>query len=176
GTATNNDNLNRIIVSRCEIDAAKIKNEFEKITKHTLHDYLLIHTTKNYRVALLELLRHRIELHSAILKIEAWKQETKLSSDGVLRRVGVRWQEPITKDDSDESTKQKLVRSTSDRSMEEKRYTDVNQPFSNSFDGEFDNNNQTKARSISTIYAKTSQSQQLNRHSFAPMPRTYENQ
>ncbi|CAF3308193.1 unnamed protein product [Rotaria socialis] len=176
GTATNNDNLNRIIVSRCEIDTAKIKNEFEKITKHTLHDYLLIHTTKNYRVALLELLRHRIELHSAILKLEAWKQETKLSSDGVLKRVGVRWQEPIVKDDSNESTKHKLVRSRSDRSMEENRYADVNQPLHNSFEGGFNNNNQAKARSTSTIYAKTSKSQQPNRHSFVPLPKTYENQ
>ncbi|UJR10256.1 hypothetical protein I4U23_014466 [Adineta vaga] len=61
GSSTNEDNLTRIIVSRSEIDMLQIKAEFEKITHRTLFDHIQTDTKGNYRRALLELLRQRIE-------------------------------------------------------------------------------------------------------------------
>ncbi len=42
GTITNIDNLNRITVSRCEIDMVQIKSEYEKLVKRTLYDHIQV--------------------------------------------------------------------------------------------------------------------------------------
>lgn len=44
GANTNEDNVNRILISRCEIDMVQIKAEYEKITRRTLFDHLQVST------------------------------------------------------------------------------------------------------------------------------------
>lgn len=42
GIGTDDDTLIRIVVSRCEIDLANIKEEFQKLTGQTLEQYVTV--------------------------------------------------------------------------------------------------------------------------------------
>lgn len=39
---TNVDNLNRIVVTRCEVDMVQIEIEYEKLVNRTLHDHIQV--------------------------------------------------------------------------------------------------------------------------------------
>ncbi|CAF1295256.1 unnamed protein product [Adineta steineri] len=86
GSSTNEHNLSRIIVSRCEIDLVSIKSEYEKITPRTLFDHIQTDTKGNYKRALLELLRQRIE-----------PVNKELLEPIFNNRPTVKWQEPVQK-------------------------------------------------------------------------------
>ncbi|CAF2951773.1 unnamed protein product [Rotaria sp. Silwood2] len=90
----NEENLTRIIVSRCEIDMVQIKSEFEKISKRTLFDQIHTDTSGYYKRALLELLRQRIE---SINSESAFKQLLESTIVQKKTRPTVQWKQPISK-------------------------------------------------------------------------------
>ncbi|CAF1191411.1 unnamed protein product [Rotaria magnacalcarata] len=57
GAGTNEDELNRVIISRCEVDMIQIKEEYENTTKRSLEDHVQSDTSGDYRKLLLELLK-----------------------------------------------------------------------------------------------------------------------
>ncbi|CAF0720099.1 unnamed protein product [Rotaria sordida] len=175
GATTNDDNLNRIIVTRCEVDMFQIKNEFEKITKKPLYDSIQMNTSGNYRRALLELLRHRINLNNTNLKSECLNQQVDMLNNENSKRTSIQWEAPIHRSDPDIFGKYTLPRSVSDRAMYERRPYDFNQSSTKPFQCQFDHTNQAKSNSLSTINTKSSRSPYIDRCSFVPMPTTVEN-
>ncbi|XP_060580366.1 annexin A6-like [Ruditapes philippinarum] len=55
GIGTDDDTLVRVVVSRCEIDLANIKEEFQKLTGQTLDQYISDDISGDYRDAILSL-------------------------------------------------------------------------------------------------------------------------
>jgi hypothetical protein len=102
-------------------------------------------TNGNYKRAILELIRQRIEPNAREF-------------------VSKHWEEPIIRVTSDISIKRPFVRSTSDHTVNLRRQNNEN--------NQFDSNNQLKINSLSTINTKQTQS---NRRSFIPMSTTDEN-
>ncbi|CAF3699345.1 unnamed protein product [Rotaria sordida] len=90
----NEDNLTRIIVSRCEIDMIQIKSEFEKISKRTLFDQIHTDTSGYYKRALLELLRQRSE---PISNNSIFKQLLDSKLVQKKTRPTVQWKQPMSK-------------------------------------------------------------------------------
>ncbi|CAF2785426.1 unnamed protein product [Rotaria sp. Silwood2] len=175
GTATNDDHINRIIVTRCEADMVQIKNEFEQIAKKSLYDSIQMNTSGNYRRALLELLRHRIDVNSTKLKLESLNQQAGMLTNENLKGASVQWREPIERNDRNVFIKSTLERSASDQAINEKGQYEVYQSSTKSFHGQFDHNNLGKSNSLSTINATRSKSLRIDRRSFVPMPTTAEN-
>ncbi len=87
------------------------------------------------------------------------------------------WKTSITRVSSDVFTKHPFVRSSSDRTINQRRSEDDNnQPFNSSFYSPFDSNNQAKSSSLSTIITKRTQRTNYdNQRTFVPMPTTTEN-
>ncbi|CAF3384264.1 unnamed protein product [Rotaria sp. Silwood1] len=171
----NDDNVNRIIVTRCEIDMVQIKDEFENITKNSLYDAIQASTSGNYRRALLEMLRHRIEINNTKSKLESVNQQAAMMNNGNLKRASVQWKEPIDDNSSDVFVKSTLERSGSNYSMNGRRHCNFDQSSTNYFHRPFDYNNQSKRNSLSAMNVTPSKSSYLNRCSFTPMPTTVEN-
>jgi annexin A7/11 len=59
GIGTNNKSLNRIIVTRSEIDMENIKEEFQKMYSDTLRSFIRGDTSKDYKHALYTLINER---------------------------------------------------------------------------------------------------------------------
>lgn len=59
GVGTNNKSLNRIIVTRSEIDMENIKEEFQKMYSDTLRNFIRGDTSKDYKHALYTLINER---------------------------------------------------------------------------------------------------------------------
>ncbi|CAF3586615.1 unnamed protein product [Rotaria sordida] len=57
GAGTDEDELNRVIISRCEVDMIQIKEEYENIMKRSLEDHIHNDTSGDYRKILLELIK-----------------------------------------------------------------------------------------------------------------------
>ncbi|CAF4219276.1 unnamed protein product, partial [Didymodactylos carnosus] len=57
GLGTDEEALNRIIISRCEVDMIQIKEEYSQIGKRTLENHVQSDTSGDYRKLLLELLK-----------------------------------------------------------------------------------------------------------------------
>ncbi|CAF0771349.1 unnamed protein product [Didymodactylos carnosus] len=57
GVGTDEEDLNRIIISRCEVDMVQIKEEYSNIGKRTLENHIQSDTSGDYRKLLLELLK-----------------------------------------------------------------------------------------------------------------------
>ncbi|CAF2047091.1 unnamed protein product [Rotaria magnacalcarata] len=57
GIGTDEDELNRVVISRCEVDMIQIKEEYETIMKRTLEKHVESDTSGDYRKILLELLK-----------------------------------------------------------------------------------------------------------------------
>ncbi|CAF0825966.1 unnamed protein product [Adineta steineri] len=57
GIGTDEDELNRVVISRCEVDMIQIKEEYENIMKRTLEKHVESDTSSHYRKILLELLK-----------------------------------------------------------------------------------------------------------------------
>ncbi|CAF3349728.1 unnamed protein product [Rotaria sp. Silwood1] len=122
----NEQNLTRIIVSRCEIDMVQIKLEFEKISKRTLFDQIHTDTNGYYKRALLELLRQRIE---PINNNSVFKQLLESTIAQKKPRPIVQWKQPISKNT--------FRRSVSNRDI-----------YNSS---QFDRNNQAKSNTLLTF-------------------------
>ncbi|CAF1136984.1 unnamed protein product [Adineta ricciae] len=116
GLGTNENNLTRIIVSRCEIDMVQIKSEFDKIAHRTLFDHIQTDTKGNYKRALLELLHHRIE---PISKEVPFPQ---LLNPSQKHRANVQWKDSVTKQASTSNVNYEKLRPF-DRNNHAKRTT-----------------------------------------------------
>ncbi|CAF5086132.1 unnamed protein product [Rotaria sp. Silwood1] len=57
GVGTDEDELNRVIISRCEVDMIQIKQEYENIMQRSLEDHIQNDTSGDYRKILLELIK-----------------------------------------------------------------------------------------------------------------------
>ncbi|CAM2705420.1 unnamed protein product [Rotaria socialis] len=57
GIGTDEDELNRVVISRCEVDMVQIKEEYETLMKRTLEKHVESDTSGDYRKILLELLK-----------------------------------------------------------------------------------------------------------------------
>ncbi|CAF1231961.1 unnamed protein product [Rotaria sp. Silwood1] len=57
GVGTDEDELNRVIISRCEVDMIQIKQEYENIMQRSLDDHIQNDTSGDYRKILLELIK-----------------------------------------------------------------------------------------------------------------------
>ena len=74
GIGTNEDELNRVVISRCEVDMIQIKEQYEELMKRSLEDHVAVcqmmiskeyfhrdifqkDTSGDYRKILLELLK-----------------------------------------------------------------------------------------------------------------------
>ncbi|CAM2712638.1 unnamed protein product [Rotaria socialis] len=122
-SGSNEENLTRIIVSRCEIDMVQIKSEFEKISKRTLFDQIQTDTSGNLKCALLELLRKRNE---TVNNDASFKQLVEVSLPVRKPRSTVQWKVPISE--------KSFIRSSSNRNT-----TSTNQ---------FDRNNHEKLNTL----------------------------
>lgn len=60
GLGTDEDSLNRAIISRAEIDMIKIKEEYSKVSKSSLVDDIIGDTSRDYKNFLLTLLGERL--------------------------------------------------------------------------------------------------------------------
>ncbi|CAF1316041.1 unnamed protein product [Rotaria magnacalcarata] len=92
-SGSNEENLMRIIVSRCEIDMVQIKSEFEKISKRTLLDEIQTDTSGNLKCALIELLRQR----NQTVNIDTSSKQLVETPLPVRKpRSTVQWKDPIS--------------------------------------------------------------------------------
>ncbi|CAF0755465.1 unnamed protein product [Rotaria sordida] len=57
GMGTDEDELNRVVISRCEVDMIQIKEEYENIMKRSLEKHVQSDTSGSYRKIVLELLK-----------------------------------------------------------------------------------------------------------------------
>ncbi|CAF2904300.1 unnamed protein product [Rotaria sp. Silwood2] len=57
GMGTDEDELNRVVISRCEVDMIQIKEEYENLMKRSLEKHVQSDTSGSYRKILLELLK-----------------------------------------------------------------------------------------------------------------------
>ncbi|CAF0830960.1 unnamed protein product [Adineta ricciae] len=57
GVGTDEDELNRVIISRCEVDMIQIKEEYETLMKRSLEKHVHSDTSGSYRKILMELLK-----------------------------------------------------------------------------------------------------------------------
>ncbi len=155
GLSTNHDNLIRIIISRCEIDMVQIKSEYEKITNRTLFDDIQVdlineiinlinrilfqtHTKGNYKRALLELLRQRIQPINKELPFEQLLEPPELPKKN---RLSVKWKEPLY---------QKSIGGS------------ISSPGGN-YTKQFDRDNQAKSNTLLAINTKRSRPQYIER-------------
>lgn len=124
-------------------------------------------TSGNYKRALLELIRQRIEPINRDVG-------SRYSNEQIVRNhSSVQWREPILRVSSDITIQRPFVRSASDRTVNRRSQdNDDNQSFIHSFHGQFDSNNQAKSNSLSTINSKRTRT---NQRSFIPMSTTEEN-
>ncbi|UJR35955.1 hypothetical protein I4U23_028696 [Adineta vaga] len=58
GMGTNEDELNRVIISRCEVDMIQIKEEYESLMKRSLEKHVHSDTSGSYRNIIMELLKN----------------------------------------------------------------------------------------------------------------------
>ncbi|UJR35623.1 hypothetical protein I4U23_028373 [Adineta vaga] len=133
---TKEDDLNRIIVSRCEVDIGQIKNEYENITKHKLHDRILLQVIGSYKRALLALLHRHFELDTQEIPGGYTNKARETLENTIFNRSTVQWREPVSRIYSDTYTKRPLQRSTSDRTIDQRRYGYRNDYVINSSDNE----------------------------------------
>lgn len=133
-----------------------------------------MNTNKNYRQALIELLRHRVQSDSTQSKSDPWKQEAPSSDNNDVPKLGVHWRDPIIKSDATLRLKHRLARSTSENFLEGNRENESDQELSGRFNFGLGLNDQSQQPS--TTYTKSFKSPYNNRRSFIPMATTFESQ
>lgn len=154
GAATNEDNVNRIIVSRCEIDMVQVKSEYERIAKRTLYTHIQADVEGNYKVALLELLRQRIDLGS---------KNSGASPPSNL----VHWRKSMNQHTSSATVSRPLERSLSDRHTNRSSYERNGETFGQQ--------RQNQLNDISPVNTRIGKSRIVDQRGFVPMPTMQEN-
>ncbi|CAF0866559.1 unnamed protein product [Adineta ricciae] len=123
----NEDDLNRIIVTRGEIDIAQIRVEYEKLTTYYLHDHIQLEVFGNYKRAILEFLRQRGGGNTADTQFQASYQSTRFD------RSGVQWREPVDRSNRDTGTGRTMMQSVTDYSMPKLQSIHTNGNFTKIF-------------------------------------------
>ncbi|CAF0866652.1 unnamed protein product [Adineta ricciae] len=123
----NEDDLNRIIVTRCEIDMAQIRVEYEKLTTYNLHDHIQLEVFGNYKRAILEFLRQRGAGNTSDTHSQTSRQPARFF------RSGVQWREPVDRSNRDTGTGRTMTRSVTEYSMSEPQNIHTKGNFTNIF-------------------------------------------
>jgi hypothetical protein len=63
GLGTNNDDLIRILVTRCEVDLSQIKKEYLRLYGKTLYDAVKSELSGDYEVKFLKILFYLMEMY-----------------------------------------------------------------------------------------------------------------
>lgn len=132
--------------------------------------------TGNYKLALLELLRQRVDSTSQESLVSQNHGMTRSSKSGTNDRRGVQWREPLTRDSSDDFSNRPLSRSYSDRIIQDnRRYGYTSEQTRNSMTDVSERSVRIEENTIQQMNTHVTQIRFTERHGFTPMPSMPEN-
>ncbi|CAF0945835.1 unnamed protein product [Adineta steineri] len=166
GIATNEDDLNRIIVTQCEIDMVQIKTEYDRIATHSLVEHIRMNVGGYYKRALLELLRQHVQFNDRDSILQDSNKSEEIFRNENSDQSTVQWREPSNRFYSDTFIKRSILRSTSDQTIDYTKENYDRQPVRDTLNSRFDRNNQGKNNTLSTSNSRILRTPNTDRHSY----------